>query len=84
MLIGEMAVEAGYLASLSFLVATVVTAITALPFAELSSRFPLSGGSPARRECSVYRRLCRRWAASEFWVSGCGILFAGCCGRLAS
>ena len=43
-LIGKVAAEAGYLAPLAFLLASMVAAITAFSFAELSSRFPLSGG----------------------------------------
>ncbi len=43
-LIGKVAAAAGTLAPLAFLLSAVVAAITAFSFAELSSRFPLSGG----------------------------------------
>ena len=44
-LIGKVAGEAGYMAPLSFLVASMVALITAFSFCELSSRFPVSGGA---------------------------------------
>lgn len=44
-LIGKVAGEAGYLAPVSFLVASLVAGITAFSFAELSSRFPVSAGA---------------------------------------
>lgn len=43
-LIGEVAGLAGYLAPLAFLVAAILAGISALSFAELSVRFPLSAG----------------------------------------
>ena len=43
-LIGKVAGEAGYYAPLAFLLASVVAAITAFTFAELSSRYPVSAG----------------------------------------
>ncbi len=43
-LIGEVAAEAGLFAPVSFLVASAIVALTALSFAELSSRFPKSAG----------------------------------------
>lgn len=43
-LVGKVAGEAGYFAPLSFLVAAVVAAFSALAYAELSSRFPDAGG----------------------------------------
>jgi len=43
-LIGKVAGEAGYFAPVSFLMAGIIAAITAFSFAELSSRYPLSGG----------------------------------------
>jgi len=46
-LIGKVAGQAGYLAPLSFLVASVIAGITAFSFSELSSRFPVSAGEAA-------------------------------------
>ncbi|HSH42277.1 MAG TPA: amino acid permease [Arenicellales bacterium] len=43
-LVGKVAGEAGYLAPLSFLVAAIVAAFSALSYAELASRFPEAGG----------------------------------------
>jgi basic amino acid/polyamine antiporter, APA family len=43
-LIGEVAGRAGIMAPLSFLLATLIAAFTALSFAELASRYPLSAG----------------------------------------
>jgi len=43
-LIGKVAGEAGYLAPLAFLVASIIAGITAFSFCELSSRFPVSAG----------------------------------------
>ena len=44
-LVGELAGIAGYLAPASFLVATIMAALTALSFAELSGRFPHCAGA---------------------------------------
>jgi amino acid transporter len=44
-LIGELAGVSGYLAPASFLMASLLAAITALSFAELSSRYPLAAGA---------------------------------------
>jgi len=43
-LVGEVAGEAGYQAPLSFFLASLIALITALSFAELTSRYPVSGG----------------------------------------
>jgi amino acid transporter len=44
-LVGKVAGEAGYLAPISFLVASVIAGLTAFSFAELASRFPVSAGA---------------------------------------
>lgn len=44
-LIGELAGVAGYLAPVSFLVASVMAGLTALSFAEMSSRYPRCAGA---------------------------------------
>ncbi len=44
-LVGEMAAISGYYAPLSFLVASVMAALTALSFAELSGRYPRCAGA---------------------------------------
>ena len=44
-LVGELAGVAGYLSLISFFVASIMAALTALSFAELSGRFPRAGGS---------------------------------------
>ncbi len=44
-LVGEVAATAGLWAPASFLIAALLAALTGLSFAELSSRFPLSGGA---------------------------------------
>ena len=43
-LVGKVAGEAGYFAPLSFLVASVIAAISAFTYAELSARYPVSAG----------------------------------------
>lgn len=43
-LIGKVAAEAGYFAPLSFLIASIIAAISAFSYAELSSRYPVSAG----------------------------------------
>jgi amino acid transporter len=43
-LVGKVAGEAGYLAPVAFLLASVIAGVTAFTFAELSSRYPLSAG----------------------------------------
>ena len=43
-LVGKVAGEAGYLAPVAFLLASVITGVTAFTFAEPSSRYPLSAG----------------------------------------
>lgn len=43
-LLGKVAGEAGYYAPLSFLIASVIAGFSALSYAELSARFPESGG----------------------------------------
>ena len=43
-LIGKVAAEAGYFAPLSFFIASIIAAISAFSYAELSSRYPLSAG----------------------------------------
>ncbi len=43
-LVGKVAGEAGYFAPLSFFVASIIAAISALSYAELSSRYPVSAG----------------------------------------
>ncbi|MDH5712078.1 MAG: amino acid permease, partial [Gammaproteobacteria bacterium] len=43
-LVGKVAGEAGYFAPLSFFIASVIAAISALSYAELSSRYPVSAG----------------------------------------
>ena len=44
-LVGEMAAIAGYFAPISFLVASIMAALTALSFAELSGRYPRCAGA---------------------------------------
>ncbi|NKB33057.1 MAG: amino acid permease [Pseudomonadales bacterium] len=44
-LIGRVAAEAGYFAPLAFILASLIAAVTAFSFAELSSRFPYAAGS---------------------------------------
>lgn len=46
-LIGKVAGEAGYLAPLSFILASLIAGITAFSFCELSSRYPVSAGEAA-------------------------------------
>ncbi|MCB0218091.1 MAG: amino acid permease [Chrysiogenetes bacterium] len=46
-LVGEIAAKAGVLAPLSFVLAALMAAFTALSYAELSSRFPRSAGEAA-------------------------------------
>jgi amino acid transporter len=46
-LVGATALEAGAFASLSFLVAAVVVSLTALSYAELATRYPVSAGEAA-------------------------------------
>ena len=43
-LIGKVAGEAGYFAPLAFILASVIAAISALTYAELSARYPVSAG----------------------------------------
>jgi amino acid transporter len=43
-LIGKVAGEAGYFAPLSFFIASIIAAITAFTYAELSARYPVSAG----------------------------------------
>jgi amino acid transporter len=43
-LVGKVAGEAGYFAPLSFLIASIIAAISAFAYAELSSRYPVSAG----------------------------------------
>lgn len=43
-LVGKVAGEAGYYAPLSFIVASVIAAISAFTYAELSARYPVSAG----------------------------------------
>jgi len=43
-LVGKVAGEAGYLAPVSFLVASLIAGLTAFTYAELASRFPVSAG----------------------------------------
>ena len=43
-LVGKVAGEAGYFAPFSFFVASIIAAISALSYAELSSRYPVSAG----------------------------------------
>jgi len=44
-LVGKVAGEAGYLAPISFLTASIIAGLTAFTFAELASRFPVSAGA---------------------------------------
>lgn len=44
-LIGELAATAGYFSPVSFLIASLIATLTALSFAELSSRFPRAAGA---------------------------------------
>ncbi len=44
-LVGELAGVAGYFAPISFLIASLMAALTAMSFAELSGRFPLAAGA---------------------------------------
>lgn len=43
-LVGKVAAEAGYFAPLSFFIASIIAAISAFSYAELSSRYPVSAG----------------------------------------
>lgn len=43
-LVGKVAGEAGYFAPLSFFIASIIAAISAFSYAELSSRYPVSAG----------------------------------------
>ncbi|MCW9005887.1 MAG: amino acid permease, partial [Gammaproteobacteria bacterium] len=43
-LVGKVAGEAGYFAPLSFFLASIIAAISALTYAELSARYPVSAG----------------------------------------
>ena len=43
-LIGKVAGEAGYFAPLSFLLASIIASVSALSYAELSARYPVSAG----------------------------------------
>ena len=43
-LVGKVATEAGYLSPLSFFVASIIAAVSAFSYAELSSRYPVSAG----------------------------------------
>ncbi|MDX1796074.1 MAG: APC family permease, partial [Hydrogenovibrio sp.] len=43
-LVGKVAGEAGYFAPLSFFIASIIAAISAFTYAELSSRYPVSAG----------------------------------------
>jgi len=43
-LVGKVAAEAGYFAPLAFFVASIIAAISAFTFAELSARYPVSAG----------------------------------------
>ena len=44
-LVGKVAGEAGYLAPVSFLIASIIAGLTAFTFAEMASRFPVSAGA---------------------------------------
>ena len=44
-LVGKVAGEAGYLAPVSFLLASIIAGLTAFTFAELASRYPVSAGA---------------------------------------
>ncbi len=69
-LTGEVAGAAGMAAPLAFLAASVVAGFTALSYAELASRIPLSAGEAA----FVEHGLQNRWLAA---CSGWGIAFTG-------
>ena len=56
-LVGKVAGEAGYFAPLSFFIASVIAAISALSYAELSSRYPVSAGEAVY----LYEGFHRRW-----------------------
>lgn len=56
-LIGRVAATSGALAPLSFMVASLVAGLTAMSYAELSSRFPESGGEIAFVNAAFPRRL---------------------------
>ncbi len=43
-LVGKVAAEAGYFAPVSFFIASIIAAISAFSYAELSSRYPVSAG----------------------------------------
>ncbi|MEL6885327.1 MAG: APC family permease [Pseudomonadota bacterium] len=66
-LIGATAAEAGAQAWLAFLVAAAVVAFTAISYAELSTRYPVSAGEAAYVEAGLQRR----WIAT-----GAGLLVA--------
>ncbi|PEQ13425.1 hypothetical protein B2G71_08350 [Novosphingobium sp. PC22D] len=68
--VGKVAGEAGALAPVSFLVAAVAAALTALSYAELSARFPESGGSAA----FIDHGFGRRWLTS---VAGWALIATG-------
>jgi amino acid transporter len=56
-LIGRVAAVSGSLAPLSFMVASLVAGLTAMSYAELSSRFPESGGEIAFVRAAFPRRM---------------------------
>ncbi len=46
-LVGKVAGQAGYFAPLSFIVASIIAALSAVTYAEMSSRYPVSAGGAA-------------------------------------
>lgn len=69
-LIGKVAGEAGYYAPLSFFVASIIAAISALSYAELSTRYPVSAGEAVY----LYEGFHLRWLST---VVGLLIVSAG-------
>lgn len=55
-LVGKVAGEAGYYAPLAFFVASIIAALSAFTYAELSSRYPVSAGVAAYIHQAFHRR----------------------------
>ena len=55
-LVGKVAGEAGYYAPLAFFIASVIAALSAFTYAELSSRYPVSAGVAAYVHQAFHRR----------------------------
>lgn len=55
-LVGKVAGEAGYYAPLAFFIASLIAALSAFTYAELSSRYPVSAGVAAYVDQAFHRR----------------------------